>query len=252
MILAIIQARMSSTRLPGKMMLKINNKPLIEYVVNQARAIKNLDRVILATSTNQDNDQMSEYIRSLGLTVFRGSETDVLDRFYQAAKPYHPQHVVRITGDCPLIDPDLCSSLIIAYLKGSYDYACLSSDFAEGLDSEIFSYKTLKTAYKNAILQSEREHVTLYVHNHSSQFKKFILPNHQKESVYRITVDEKEDVQVVSNIISYLSKKYHPPFYFHQVKKYLDEHPETKKLNSAVIRNEGLIKSLRRDPKIRQ
>lgn len=242
---------MSSSRLPGKMMRKIVGKPLIGYVLDQVNAIEIVDKVVVATSIQADNDRMCVYVRRRGFAVYRGKDADVLDRYYYAASVYHPTHIVRITGDCPLIDPEICTQLIAAYLQGGYDYASLSQEYAEGLDCEIFSFTALKTAYENAVLLSEREHVTLYIHNHSSEFKKFSLPNRQDESNYRITVDEEADFQVVKAIIEHLKKSTQPSFHFSQVKAYLDAHPEVMRLNSQIIRNEGLLKSLRHDRQVK-
>ena len=247
MILAIIQARMSSTRLPGKVMKKIINKPSILLMFERLRKSKMIDKIILATSDHPDNDLLCEYVLGLGIDVFRGSELDVLERFYLAAKPYKPQYVVRLTGDCPLVDPQICDQLFQACIDQKVDYAELSPEYAEGVDCEIFTFKALEMAHKNAVMKSEREHVTLYLNNRLDQFKKFLLPNKTDDSGYRFTIDEPEDFEVVSKIFENLYRGEKDPFSYQEIKKFLDTHQDIMKLNTHIIRNEGLAISLRND-----
>ena len=206
-----------------------------------------IDKVVLATSEHPDNDQLAQYVNDLGIDVFRGSEMDVLGRFYLAAKPYKPTYVVRLTGDCPLIDPNICDQLFKACIDHKYDYAELSPEYAEGSDCEIFTFKALETAFKNAVMKSEREHVTLYFNNRLDQFKKFILPNKTDDSKYRFTIDEPEDYEVVSKIFENLYRGEKDPFTYQETKDFLDAHPELMKINTHIIRNEGLIISLKND-----
>lgn len=238
---------MSSQRLKNKVMKEVQGKPLIGYLLERLSYAKRIDKIILATSKGKENDALSRYVKGLGYDVFRGSEDDVLDRFYQAARSFAPQAVVRVTGDCPLICPDFCDRLVSHFQKAEIDYACFSQRFAEGLDCEIFSRGALKTAHQKAKLRSEREHVTLYIHNHPELFKKSLLDNDTDEGHYRITVDEPEDFAVVKAVLEALYQKDQPPFGFPEIKNFLDRHPEIARLNSQVIRNEGLMKSLKND-----
>ncbi len=251
MILAIVQARMSSTRLPGKVMKKVLGKPLIGYLLERLTYSKRIDRIIVATSLKKENDEMCNYIKSKGFGLYRGTENDVLGRFYRATVKYNPKSIVRITGDCPLIDSEICDQLIDVYLKEKADYAHSGPTFAEGLDCEIFSFEALKLAYKNAKMQSEREHVTRYFHNYPELFNIIAIRNETDDSKYRFTVDEPEDFEVVRPIIEALYKENLPPFNFREVKQFLDSHLNIFQKNAHIIRNAGLLKSLRTDTRIK-
>lgn len=248
MFVAIIQARMGSTRLPGKVMKKVLDKPLIEYLLERVSKSKYIDKIILATTTNSEDDTLANYVSSLGYDVFRGSEDDVLGRYYNAYLTLgdmkdNVNGIIRITGDCPLFESDICDELISSFIDKGLDYSFLSPNFAEGLDCEVFLPDLLKEAYFNSELNSEREHITQYFHNNKKKFKINFLENTNNDSKYRITVDEPEDYLVVKNILEHfiLEKE----LSFSNIKKYLDSQPELFKLNSNIIRNEGLLKSLK-------
>ena len=243
--IAIVQARMGSTRLPGKVMKKVSGRPLIGHLLENLSYSREIDKIVLATTINKKDNILSDYARSLGYSVFRGSEKDVLARYYNAALKYKVKNVVRITGDCPLIDPIVCDKLIKFFLEKKADYVCLSPRYAEGLDCEVFNFKALKISHHKAIKPSEREHVTLFIKNNPNIFKIKILDNNTDESRYRITVDEPEDFEVIKNIIENLQKlelNYYP---FKKIKEYLDENHEIFRKNANILRNEGLLKSLK-------
>lgn len=251
MIVAIIQARMGSTRCEGKVMSPILGKPMIGYLLERISCSRHIDKIVLATSEDPRNQVMCEYVKSLGFDVYVGDEDDVLDRYYQAALIQKADDIVRITGDCPLIDVEICDRLFDMYLEGNVNYAHLSPRFAEGLDCEIFSFEWLKIAWKEALMKSEREHVTLYLNNHLDRFSKKIMDNDTDDSKYRITVDEPADLAVVKAIFEALYQQGTPPFQFPEVKMFLDENPDIYQLNSNIIRNEGLIISLQKDEIVR-
>ncbi len=246
MILAVVQARMASSRLPGKVMKPVLGRPIISYLFERLSHCRLIDKIVLATSVNSTDDKLCKYIKSEGYDVFRGSEDDVLERFYLAAKPYNPDHIARVTGDCPCLDPEVCDRLFKIYLEQKVDHAELSPEYAEGADCEIFTFRALKEAYDKATLKSEREHVSLYLNNHPELYKKILLPNGTDDSRYRITVDEKEDFMVVKAVFEalYKGKKI---FSLEDIKDFLNGHPEIFRLNSHIIRNEGLQISLRND-----
>jgi len=250
MILAVVQARMTSTRLPGKVMKKIIDKPMIYYLLERLKYAKGIDKIVVATTTNRTDDVLAKYVESLGVDVFRGSENDVLDRFYKTALKYNPTHIARVTGDCPLIDPQIVNKLISFYIKEKIDYAGLRPKFAEGLDFSILTFDALKTIWESAEMESEREHVTLYIRNNKKNFKFKKLKKKRDDSDYRITVDEPEDFEVVKSIFEALYEKNRYPFGFSEIKKFLDNHPEIMNKNKDIIRNEGLLISLRKDKKI--
>ncbi len=247
MILAIVQARMSSTRLYGKIMKEILGKPLIGYLLESLTYSRRINKIVVATSTGEENNRLCNYVESQGFDVYRGSEDDVLDRFYQAAVKYRPDSIVRVTGDCPLIDPGVCDRLIDEYVDKEVDYACLGLTFAEGLDCEIFSFDALESAYKNARMQSEREHVTPYIYSNPDLFSKFTLENKTDDSKYRFTVDESQDFEVVKTIIENLYRAKGLPLSSGEIKRYLDDHPDIVRKNMHIMRNEGYLKSVKQD-----
>lgn len=243
---------MSSSRLPGKVMKKIQGKPMIGHLLERLSLSESIDKIILATSVLPENDRMCEYVQKIGVDVYRGSEEDVLDRFYQAAKQYHPEVIVRITGDCPLIDPKVCDEVIKAFKDGKFDYGKTGPTFAEGLDCEVFTLKALEEAWKEAELKSEREHVTLYFYNHPDIFKILVLANKTDDSRYRFSVDEERDFQLVSAVFEHFNQKGRTTFFVADVKAFLDTHQNIYELNADIVRNEGLVKSLKDDQKVRK
>jgi spore coat polysaccharide biosynthesis protein SpsF len=246
MIIAIIQARMTSTRLPGKVLLPINGRPAIDYVFSRLQTVKELNKLVLATTTNKEDDPLIEYAERLGIAYFRGSELDVLERYYLAALKEKANHVMRITSDCPLIDPLICSQVIRHYQEKSMDFVHTGSSFAEGLDCEIMSFHALKEAHLNAELESEREHLTMYLHNHPEKFNRHTLENSINDSKYRFTLDRKEDYQVICAIVEELAKQ-DIPLNTNNIKKFLDENEEVFEINHYIVRNEGLQTSLEND-----
>lgn len=251
MFIAIIQARMGSTRLPGKVMKEVLGKPLIKYLLERVSKSKYIDKIILATTENSEDDVLTKYVLSMGYDVFRGSEDDVLSRYYNAflilgELKDKVKGIVRITGDCPLFEPEVCDKLIKKYIDYNLDFANLDKTFAEGLDCAVFSKDLLYEAYTNSKLPSEREHVTQYFNRNRNKFNISSLVNETDDSKYRITVDEYKDLEVVKKIIKYFNE-IDKAMNIKNIKKYLDNNPRIFELNSNIIRNEGLIKSLEND-----
>jgi len=238
MILAIVQARMGSTRLPGKVLKKVCGKPLIEILLHRLSRAKKIDKIILATSVSKENDSLTETVEKLGFEVFRGSEDDVLDRYYEAAKPYSLEAVVRITGDCPIIDPQLVDEVIGLYQENKVDYVSNTepSTYPDGLDTEVFSFIALETAYNKAEESFEREHVTPFIRT-NGQFKLANYSNEIDLSGERWTVDEPEDFEVIENIINHFL----PDLYFswRDVIQLKQSHPNCFAANRGIKRNEG-------------
>jgi spore coat polysaccharide biosynthesis protein SpsF (cytidylyltransferase family) len=227
--------------------MEVQGRPVIDYLFERLSFCKKLQKIVLATTTNREDDPVIEYSLQKGLPFFRGSENDVLDRYYQSALKFGIAHIMRITGDCPLIDPTICDRLVEAYLHEQVDYIVTAQTYAEGLDGELFSFAALETAWKDAKLRSERENVTQYFHNHSDFFKMSVLPNEQDDSKYRFTIDEKEDFVVVNAILEGLSGNGKDFFTSEDIKYFLDTHPDVYIVNSHIIRNEGLLKSRKND-----
>ena len=244
MVDCIVQARMTSTRLPGKVLMPIEGKPVLSYLFHQIKFIKQLNNVVLATTINKEDDPVVKFAEENGIKYFRGSEHDVLGRYYLAASALNARHVMRITADCPLIDPVICSQIISHYLNGNVDIVHTGQSFAEGLDCEVFSFDSLEKAHKSAKKISEREHVTLFIYQHPELFEKLTVENETDYSDLRFTIDEKQDFQVVEAIIKGIENKDGQPIKFEAVKQFLLNHPEIVQLNSSIIRNEGLLKSL--------
>jgi len=245
-ITAIIQARMTSTRLPGKVLMEVMGRPLLSYQLERLRVSREIDEIIVATTTNEEDDPIVMLAQKEGLASFRGSEEDVLDRYYQAANLYGVQHIMRLTADCPLIQPDICDVIAREYFDTNADYTFTGPSFAEGLSCEMIRFRALERAWKEARRKSEREHVTLYIRNHPEKFRSLTVEHDSDQSRYRITVDEREDFLVVRAILEHLYRKSHC-FTMNEIKPFLDTHPEVYSLNAHIVRNQGLLKSLQAD-----
>ncbi len=202
--LALVQARMGSKRLPGKVLKRIDGKPLIEILLQRLSRAKNIDKISLVTGLGVENDSLVDCVEKLGYEVFRGSEDDVLDRYYQAAKLYRPEVVVRITGDCPLIDPNIVDDVIELYKKSKADYASNINPptYPDGLDTEVFSFRALEIAHRNATTTYDREHVTPLLRK-NSRLKAVNLFSDEDYSCERWTVDYLEDLEVIKKILNH-------------------------------------------------
>jgi len=247
---AIIQARMTSTRLPGKVLMEVMGRPLLSYQIERLRLSREIHKIIIATTVDKEDNPVESFAQQEDIKVYRGSENDVLDRYYQAARQYQADHIVRITADCPLIQPDICDQVARIYIKSDVDYAYMSKRFAEGLGCEIFNFTTLERAWNEARMKSEREHVTLYIRNHPDIFQIIRVENKINDSRYRFSVDEKEDFLVVKAIIENLYTGQNNYFTVNNIKRFFDTHPSIYELNAHIIRNEGLLKSLKADSRI--
>ena len=246
-VTAIIQARMTSTRLPGKVLMEVMGRPLLSYLIERVRFSKMIDKIIIATTVNKEDDPIVELCQKEDIIFYRGSEDDVLDRYYQAAKKYNATHIMRLTADCPLIDPRVCDFVAEKYISVDVDYVHTGQSFCEGIGCEVFNFDVLEKMWKNARLKSEREHVTLYARNHWDELNCITLENETDDSNYRVTVDEKKDFLVVKALFENLYVKNEEPCSISEIKNFLDVHPEIFSLNAGIVRNEGLLKSLIED-----
>lgn len=206
-VAAIIQARMGSTRLPGKVLKKICDIPVVMHVVNRVRQCENIDEIIVATSVEKENDELAKVLEVEGVKVFRGSEDDVLDRFYKAAKKNEVDIIVRVTSDNPLIDYKLLDGLVEQLLENNLDYCC-NAKYPIGSSGETFTIKALEKAFENAEKQYDREHVTPYIKEHKEIFKQDIMSSYKDLSNIRITLDTIEDYEFISKIYEGLFDKY--------------------------------------------
>jgi len=247
-ILAILQARYSSSRLPGKVLKPILGTPMLALQIERILCAKKIDKLVVATSVNDADASIYNMCRSIDVDCFRGDLNNVLDRFYQAAKPNEPDYIVRLTGDCPLIDPEIVDSVIQFCLDGNYDYVSnsLKPTFPDGLDVEIFKFAALESAWQEASLPSHKEHVTPFIYLQPDRYKVSVFKNGVDLSDLRWTVDEKEDFEFVSKIYSALYNS-NPRFVMKDVLQLLEIRPELAQINTKYQRNEGLQKSLQVD-----
>ena len=252
MIMAIIQARMGSTRLPGKVLADINGRPMLWHVVHRVQSAKSIDHVVVATSVNPADDPVAGYCLDNGYRYFRGSETDVLDRFYQAAKQFKAETVVRITADCPLMDPLVIDKVVKTFLEGDYDYVTntLRYTFPDGIDVEVFSFPALKTAWQEAKSPLEREHVTPYLRN-SGRFRICNVENEVDLSnrYLRWTVDEPSDLEFIRALYS-KNGSGGLALSMDAILRLLDQKPELTKINNSIICNHGYYKSIVAEPPV--
>jgi glutamate-1-semialdehyde-2,1-aminomutase len=240
---------MGSTRLPGKVLSDITGEAMLGHIVSRISRSRMINQVIVATSTAHEDDLIGDYCNQKGFAVFRGSEGDVLDRYYQAAKTFAADTVVRITGDCPLIDAEVIDRVIAAYLSDNCDYASniLVCTYPDGLDAEVFSFSALETAWRDARRTSDREHVTPFLRS-SGRFRLRNVENELGHSVrhLRWTVDEPCDLEFVRAVFTHLQPK--KAFGWHEVLRLLDSDPDLARLNSGIVRNEGYFHSIALEP----
>lgn len=247
-VLCIVQARLNSTRLPGKVLLPLKNRPVIEHVFNQLSFATKLNNIILATSTEESDNKLEVWAINNSKEIFRGNLNDVLERYYFAAKKYNGDIIVRITGDCPLIDPKIVDTVVNEFVEGGFDYFSntINPTFPDGLDTEVFSYDALETTYFNAKLKSEREHVTPYIKNNPGTFKLGGFENKVNYEKYRWTIDNQEDYEFLKIIFEklYIEDQY---ISWKDVIRFIDDKPEIININKHIKRNEGYEKSLIED-----
>jgi len=243
----IIQARMGSTRLPGKVMMKVDKtNTILSHVINQLKNSKKIDRLIIATTDLQEDDIIVNHAKILKTDLFRGNAVDVLDRYYQCAKKISSKIIVRITADNPLIDPDIVDDVINQFLKNSFDYITNANPrtYPYGTEVEVFSFQALEEASNNAENPSEREHVTPYFHNNKEEFKISNIKLTENLSHLRWTVDRENDLKFVKKIISEIKNR---PILMQDIIKLISKKPEILDINKNHIPNEGYLKSLNED-----
>jgi len=249
--IAIIQARTGSTRLPGKVLLDVGGKTVLERVVQRVRAARGVEEVIVATTTERDDDRIATWCAVHGVACHRGSADDVLDRFHQAARAKSPDRIVRITADCPLMDPAVIDLVIAAHEQSRADYAAntIEPTFPDGLDVEVLSFGALERAWREARLASEREHVTPYLWKNPGLFSLHSVKNTEDLSGKRWTLDEPEDYRFIREVYRILADA-GDIFGMDTVLAMLREHPQVERINARFRRNDGYEKSVRDDTAI--
>lgn len=249
MILAILQARISSSRLPGKVMLPILGEPMLIRQLERIQRSKTIDHIVIATSTHPSDEAIAQLCRQKKYSCFQGSLMDVLDRFMCVANMYKPDIVVRLTGDCPLADSNLIDEMITHFLKThTLDYLsnCNPPTYPDGLDIEIMRLSALEIAWKEAFLPSHREHVTPYIRSQSGRLQIQNYASVNDYSAFRWTVDVAEDFELIKTIY----EKLYPInqcFTTEDIYLFLQDNPELTKLNMHIVRNAGSKKSILAD-----
>lgn len=247
----ITQARIGSSRLPGKVLLRAAGKTFLQIHAERVSRTRLADEVIIATSVNEKDDLIAGEAAKLNIKCYRGSEEDVLERYYKAAKKANADIVVRVTSDCPFADPELMDEMILFFLENDYDYIAniLEYTYPDGIDIEIMTFTSLEKAFNNAKLTSEREHVTPYIRKNSdlcggNLFKAYNFANPQRlQEITRLTLDEPADLQVLTQLIETLGTERPWQVYYDHLLK----NPQLNKLNNYISPNEGYDKSVKQD-----
>ena len=249
-VVALLQARTDSTRLPKKVLKNILDKPMIIQELIRVKKSKYIDNLIMLTSDESNDDELTRVTESFGFTVFRGSKNNVLERFYRCSEELDlldTDVIVRLTGDCPVHDDAIIDELIQEFLDSNVDYManCVIPLYPDGLDAEVFTYSALKKANMNAAKVSEQEHVTPYIRD-SGLFKTANLEKEVLHPEWRLTVDEPEDFVLIEKIYNHFQGN---EFSFVDTVKYLEQNNSLLKINNSISRNEGYLKSLEEDKK---
>jgi spore coat polysaccharide biosynthesis protein SpsF len=248
-VLGITQARYGSKRLPAKVLLKIGGSPLLEMHLNRIKQANTIGKLIVATTWEPQSQAIIDIAENCGVDWHQGPIEDVLGRFYMAALKYQPEYVVRLTSDCPVIDPTVVDEVVSAIVKSEYDYVSngLSPTYPDGISVEAFTFQALEKAFKEARLPSEREHVTSYIWKNSTwvgseMFKSHCIQNEEDFSKYRLTVDTKEDFDLINKLVIALG----PNKPWLDYIKYIDKY-DLASINSKNVRNEGYLNSIEND-----
>lgn len=229
----VVQARMGASRLPGKPLKKVLGKPLLFYLIERLKRCHKVDHIVIATTDQPRDEELADYAKSQRVSVVRGSEENVLSRYGLAAKLFDSDIIIRITADCPLMDPEIIDGMVVEFLDVDYLSNTLSRTFPRGLDVEIFSKKALEKALKEAKLPFEEEHVTPYFLSHPELFKLANYAYKTDESAKRWTVDTEEDFELIKRMIEALYPK-KKDFAFEDMLQLVQEHPEWEDINRHI------------------
>lgn len=234
-VVAIIQARMGSTRLPGKILKKVNERELLSYQLERLQSSKLIDEIVIATTTQNQDDVIEGFCKDNDIQYYRGSETDVLSRYYESAIKFEADIIVRITSDCPIIDVNVVDRTINHFIEHKYDYVSNTIDrtYPRGMDTEVFSFAALKKAKNEAYLERDREHVTAYFYTNRDKFTIGSVKNNHDYSKYRWTVDTEEDYKLITLIIDNLYNQ-NPMFSMEDVINLMEMNPEWFKINEHI------------------
>ncbi len=243
-VVAIVQARMGSSRLPAKVLRPLAGEPVIGHVVKRLRHCRRLDGIVVATSTLPADDAIAQWCAAHEVACFRGSHEDVLDRYYQAALTHAVDVVVRITADCPLIDPEVVDEVVEKFFSGPYDSCWLGGEFPDGLDCQVFAFEAIARAWREATLPSEREHVGPFIEKtHAHLFNNAVLHKFTGLAHHRWTLDEPRDYDFLCAVFDRLQDG-HRVFLTQDVLTLLQQEPGLMDINAQIPRNQGYQNSL--------
>lgn len=234
---ATIEARMTSTRLPGKVLAVAEGKPMLELMIGRLRYVPEIDGIVVATTVNATDDPIEDLAKRLGVGVFRGSEEDVLERLVQATRAYDVDTLVQLTGDCPLIDPVIVSKVIRHYMAAGVDYVSnvLTRSYPIGMDTQVYAASVLHDVFGRADQPRYREHPSLYIYKHPDRYSLGNVPAPPAETrpELRLTLDTPEDLQVIQNVFGALHR-HREDFPLSDILAYLDAHPDIARINAAI------------------
>ncbi len=252
--ICIIQARMDSSRLPGKVLTDISGKPMLAHVIERAIAIQGVDDVVVATTMDPEDAPITALASSSGALTFAGHTTDVLDRYYQAATRFEAEAIVRLTADCPLLDPVLCEEILDRFTAGDWDYVSnvMPATFPDGLDTEVIAYRALKKSWEVAILPSDREHVTTYIRTNPELFRVSNVAQETNLSHIRWTVDEPDDLEFIRAVFENLPETGIQFPSMNAILGMLKDRPDIAALHPDHSRNEGWATSIAADQTTRE
>lgn len=252
MVCMIIQARLGSTRLPKKILMKVNGRPLLSCMIERVKRAGKVDRIVIAATASHLDSQVETFCKDENVECFRGNEEDVLDRYYNCAQQIGAKVIVRLTSDCPLIDPAVIDEVVNCYLENSFKYDFVANTvpppgtYPDGMDVEVFSFDLMEKAWKNAKKPSEREHVTFYFWKNPDLFKVYRYDLKTDLSKYRLTIDYEEDYLLIKKIIEH----FHDDkllFTMEDIIAFLKSNPDIAEINQHIERNVGWQKSFRKD-----
>ena len=246
MIGCIIQARIGSKRLPKKILKKLDEKTVLDYVIEQTKNSKNIDRIVIATTDLKEDNVIQEFCQNRKIDCFRGSVDDVLDRHYQCAKKYSFKTIVRITSDNPVVDPEIIDLAIKKYQEGQFDMVttCNKRSYPYGVSVEVFSFESLKESWNNSSLPSEREHVILYIQNKKNNFKIYNLINEKDLTYINCTIDNELDYKLVKKVVFEIKTR---PILMKDLIELFDKKPELLEINKNSDPYEGHKNSFKKD-----
>ena len=246
MIGCIIQARIGSKRLPEKILKKLDEKTVLDYVIEQTKNSKKIDRIVIATTNLKEDNVIQEFCQNRKIDCFRGSVDDVLDRHYQCAKKYSFKTIVRITSDNPVVDPEIIDLAIKKYQEGQFDMVttCNKRSYPYGISVEVFSFESLKESWNNSSLPSEREHVILYIQNKKNNFKIYNLINEKDLTYINCTIDNELDYKLVKKVVFEIKTR---PILMKDLIELFDKKPELLEINKNSDPYEGHKNSFKKD-----